>query len=538
MVSNLIWDAWLPIKRKSGAKALIAPWQLTEADDPVVALNAPRPDFNGALVQFLIGLLQTTATPKNHNDWAAWLEEPPTPAVLKAHFEPYAEAFALQGEKGSFMQDFELLDDAGFNSIAELLIDSPGGNTVKENKDHFIKRGRVEQVCPCCAAMALFSLQTNAPSGGQGHRTSLRGGGPLTTLVVVDESRDLPNGLWRNVWLNVLIKQTLNTLTGDKDKTELAAIFPWMAKTRTSEKNTGKETTPLDVHPLQMYWGMPRRIRVQWQSALSGHCDLCNAASDALVTQYQTKNYGVNYVGTWQHPLSPYSMSKSGDLLPQHPQPGGMTYQHWLGLFEGHESQFSAVVVKRYRQLANDWDEQLRLYTFGYDMDNMKARCWYETTFPLFTIPETIRGDFIRRVQALTDSSSEFASFVRSCVKEAWFKRPSDAKGDVSFLTQSFYQHTEIAFYQAAKALQTKLVDGTDQTVLHSWHDTLRNAAFDLFDYWAARGDIAQANPRRVADARSKLIALCHSKKIKEILQLPITEKNSSKTSKPKKEAA
>lgn len=534
---NLINDPWIPVRRKSGVCERIAPWQLTETDDPVMVLNAPRPDFNGALMQFLIGLLQTTATPNNHHAWAAWLEEPPTPAVLKAQFEPYADAFVLQGEKGSFMQDFEPLEGAGFNGIAELLIDSPGGNTVKENKDHFIKRGRVEQVCPCCAATALFSLQTNAPSGGQGHRTSLRGGGPLTTLVILDENSDLPNDLWRSVWLNVLEQQTLNTLTGDKDNTELAAMFPWMAKTRTSEKDTGKETTPLDAHPLQMYWGMPRRIRVEWQSPLSGRCDLCNAVSDSLVTQYQSKNYGVNYVGAWQHPLSPYSRSKTGDLLPQHPQPGGMTYQHWLGLFEDSGHQFSAAVVKRYRQLAQDWDEQLRLYTFGYDMDNMKARCWYETTFPLFILPEAIRLNFIKRIQALTEASTEFASFVRSCVKEAWFKRPGDTRGDVSFLTQSFYQHTEIAFYQAAKALQTKLTDGTDQTVLHSWHETLRKEALDLFDYWAARGDIAQANPRRVADARNKLIALCHSEKIKKALQLPITEKK-SKTSKSKKEAA
>ena len=187
---NLINDPWIPIRRKNGAKALIAPWQLTETDNPVITLNAPRPDFNGALMQFLIGLLQTAATPASHDQWLDWLEEPPTPDVLKAQFEPYADAFALQGEKGSFMQDFEPLEGAGFNGIAELLIDSPGGNTVKENKDHFIKRGRVEQVCPCCAATALFSLQTNAPSGGQGHRTSLRGGGPLTTLVVLDENSD------------------------------------------------------------------------------------------------------------------------------------------------------------------------------------------------------------------------------------------------------------------------------------------------------------------------------------------------------------
>lgn len=535
MLNNLALDIWLPIVRTDGTHELIAPWQLTETDNPVIALDAPRPDFNGALMQFLIGLLQTAVSPAGQREWSAWLVRPPAPEELRTLIAQYASAFELQGEQGSFMQDYDALDGSGFNGIAELLIESPGGNTVKENKDHFIKRGQVEAMCPSCTATALFTLQTNAPSGGQGHRTSLRGGGPLSTLVVLDEHSDLPHDLWRRLWLNILDRSQLGALTGDKDKAALPDIFPWLAKTRTSEKDGGKETTPLDVNPLQMYWGMPRRIRVQWASEQAGHCDVCNAYSETLISQYQTKNYGVNYTSAWQHPLSPYSLNKTGDLLPQHAQPGGMTYHHWLGFVEDTETQFSALVVKRYRKLAADWDEQLRIHAFGYDMDNMKARCWYETTFPLFTIPENIRLDFAKRVQVLTDAASEVAGFVRSCVKDAWFKRPGDAKGDTSFLTQSFYQHTESAFFDAARLLQTKLVDGTDKEVLHAWHKTLLKASFELFDYWAARGDIAQANPRRVAEARDKLKNLAYSKKIKDTLQLPVKEKQANK---PKKEAA
>jgi hypothetical protein len=33
----------------------------------------------------------------------------------------------------------------------------------------------------------LFSLQLNAPSGGKGYRTGLRGGGPLTTLIELQD---------------------------------------------------------------------------------------------------------------------------------------------------------------------------------------------------------------------------------------------------------------------------------------------------------------------------------------------------------------
>ena len=63
------------------------------------------------------------------------------------------------------MQDFDtLITDA--QPIEKLLIDSPGEKTLKENTDHFVKRERVKQLCPCCTTMALLTLQINAPGGG------------------------------------------------------------------------------------------------------------------------------------------------------------------------------------------------------------------------------------------------------------------------------------------------------------------------------------------------------------------------------------
>ena len=526
MISNLLLDAWIPIQRASGKQERIAPWQLTESADSIVQLNAPRPDLNGALIQFLIGVFQTSCMPKNDDQWQDQLYEPPSPTALKQAFELYADAFALQSAKGSFMQDFEVLETEP-NSISDLLIDAPGGNTIKENKDFFVKRGRVEQLCPCCAATALFTLQTNAPSGGAGHRTSIRGGGPLTTLVIVDDKQSvgstqeaLPNDLWRNVWLNILDQTAFKALTGDPKQTARGALFPWMAATRTSEKG-GKDTTALDAHPLQMYWGMPRRIRVHWDSALEGHCDLCHDYSTELVAEYRTKNYGVNYTGAWQHPLSPYSLNKTGDLLPQHAQPNGMTYQHWLNFIETTDTQFSATVVKRYLNVSKDWGDATRLYVFGYDMDNMKARCWYEAVFPLYVVPDEVRVAFSRNIQLLTTSATDVAGFVRTCVKEAWFSRPSDVKGDTSFITKSFYQRTEARFFQLAQAFPSHLQAKSEKELLNAWHSVLMKMAFELFDYWAASGDIAQGNPRIVADARTKLRNLLFGKSIKEALMLP-----------------
>ncbi|HGX92550.1 MAG TPA: type I-E CRISPR-associated protein Cse1/CasA, partial [Candidatus Tenderia sp.] len=164
---------------------------------------------------------------------------------------------------------------------------------------------------------------------------------------------------------------------------------------------------------------------------------------------------------------------------------------------------------------------QLRMAAFGYDMDNMKARCWYESTVPLYTIDEAHREKFAHLVDALTKSAEEVAGFVRSCVKEAWFKRPGDAKGDTSFLNDAFFNHTEGDFYAAVKALIDAIEageDGNDQ-LLH-WHGVLRSAAIELFDHWAAQESLEHANPRRIAAAHTKLIKLIHSKKIKNILPI------------------
>lgn len=514
---NLLFDPWIPIRRESGKKERIAPWQITDQDDSVISIAAPRPDFNGALMEFLVGLFQTTTAPKNHDEWVGWLEEPPNPKMLQEKLTPFSDAFVLNGADACFMQDFEDFEGEA-KPISALLIDSPGAKALKDNTDHFIKRGEVNAICPACAATALYTLQTYAPSGGVGHRTSLRGGGPLTTLVVSDpQGSELAATLWRNVWLNVLDMPRFTGFYGKSDKDELKYIYPWLAVTRTSEPKTGCNTTMEDVNPLQMYWGIPRRIRINWQDTEVGHCDLCGSKTESLIKKYVTRNYGINYTGAWQHPLSPhYIDAKTGEPMPVHAQPGGLSYRHWLGWAMGSETVKSAKVVDAYREdtkrkLEN---EQLRLSVLGYDMDNMKARCWYETTFPLFQINDDyLRKAFTQRVQLLVDAASQVSGFVQTCIKEAWFKRPGDARGETGFLKEAFFQQTEQQFYKTLEQLLSALHTEKDSDVLKGWHTFLKTAAMELFDYWAARSDVAVSDPRRIASAHQKLKNLIYGKK-------------------------
>ncbi len=540
MTINLLTDDWISVRRQKGQRERIAPWRLTEDHDnnPIIALDTPRPDFNGALAQFLVGLLQTAYAPADHAAWVRLIEIPPPPEALREAFAPYEAAFELAGDGARFMQDFEDLADK-YTDIGALLIEAPGKKTLRENRDHFIKRGWVEALCPVCAATALFTLQSNAPEGGAGHRTSLRGGGPLTTLALLEpKSLGLSPSLWRDLWLNVLEQGTVEEgLTGNPDKNQLSDIFPWLAPTRSSEAKTGQGTYSDDAHPLQMYWGMPRRIRLDWDQRIEGACDICGRDEEPLLTRYVTKNYGINYEGAWQHPLSPYSQGKEGELIPLHPQPGGIGYRYWLSYIADGEQSFPARVIGEVRHRLGGRIAS-RLWAFGYDMDSMKARGWHEAEFPLYELEPGLQAAFAERVQALTEAATLVSLYLRSGVKEAWIKFTGEARGDADFLIDEFFGRTQTAFFATLERLKKDLEAGED-TVGHlrKWHGVLRKNALIIFDFWVRPDELAYTDPRRVVSARDKLFRALSSGKLAKLLQLPKQAKKAKGTKSDKKEA-
>lgn len=509
---NLINDPWIPVRRADGSRETIAPWQLTEGiiSNPIVAVASPRPDFDGALTQFLIGLLQTTCAPPDTFTWRQWRRDAPTSDDLRGRFAAVAHAFELEG-KAAFMQDYAPAELTNELDISALLIEAPGEQTLEQNKDHFIKRNGVAQLCPACAATALFSLQTNAPSGGKGYRTGLRGGGPLTTLV-------LGKTLWETCWLNVL-EQTRHLGDG-KTEYEESDRFPWLAPTRISEaKPPAGITTPVDVHPDQQFWAMPRRIRLLAEELQSpAACDLCGAASITIYRRFATRNYGVNYQG-FEHPLSPHYV-KDGLPNPVHPQPGGIGYRHWLGWVENSTdgTRRPAKVIKRFRTQTR---EDGRLWAFGFDMDNMKARCWYDATMPLLTVPEAMDAIFKALVEHLIQGADWVAGALRGRVKDA-LPGAGDARGDLSFVQAHFWDATEVTFYEHAERLRAGLSAPQGEVpVMESWRNVLRTAALSVFDHYAQTGDFDAVDPRRLAIARNDLVKALAGKKLRNLLGLP-----------------
>lgn len=501
------------MRRADDSQKTIAPWEITKnpAGNPIVSLAARRPDFNGTLMQFLIGLLQTTVAPEDEGDWEKWLESPPPPEQLKERFETVAYAFDLDGDGPRFMQDFDLPDVKPWN-ISLLFIDAPS--------THFIKRGVVKGVCPSCAAVSLFTLQTNAPEGGRGHRTSLRGGGPLSTLVIFDPNsgKGLPATLWRNLWLNILEKESFLGLSGNRKKEAASDTFPWMAKTRTSEA-----TYQQDVHPAQMFWAMPRRIRLDFDKAEKGNCDICGR-TDKLVSRYHTRPHGVNYEGAWRHPLSPYYYDKQKQLLPCHAGKFGRSYRHWLGLVgtDSEKSIEQARVIGEFIHRRKGQDEQLLVWAFGYDMKQNKPLCWYESMMPIYQLEdEVLRGEFEDIVKMLVNTANGTGGFVSSCIKEAWAAKWDDNKKvrmkskayeDWSKRTvtqaidKAFWQETETAFYQRLAELVDALKTGEEiKYIRKRWYKNLRNKAEALFNNWVMSQGFEGVDMKRVVKAHKEL---------------------------------
>lgn len=500
---NLITDEWIPVIRQDKSPGCIAPWQIAEQDNPVIEINAPRPDFQGALYQFLIGLLQTCFAPEDEDKWHEYGENPPTQDGLKTHFEKVAFAFEVDNPDGAaFMQDFDL-PDGETKPISALLIEAPGEKTIKDNLDHFIKRGHGDQLCCSCSATALFTLQTNAPSGGSGHRVGLRGGGPLTTLIMPDNETA---SLWQKLWLNVFNQEEMKSA-------EIidASVLPWLDATRLSDEK-GVITTPIDVHPLQRYWGIPRRIRLTTKIE-HGVCDLCGIQSEQLYKEYRTKKHGVKYDGAWVHPLTPYRFDTKKKNLPlsRKGKQGGLGYRHWLGLIlqDLENGDKAALVVQFYNEeRGRALDSSLvSLWCFGYNMDKMKARCWYESRFPVFYLDEKQKNNLMEWGSELINSAREVVKLLHSQVKSAWFRRPEDIKGDMSQIDAQYWQATESGFYQLLEQLaslpgETRMAP---PEIYQAWFETLQKRVFKVFETVTLETNSEDLDLKRIIAAQNGL---------------------------------
>lgn len=441
---NLLRDEWIPVVLRDGVRQTIAPWQI--ADPDIVALDWPRIDFNVACLELLIGLVYLADPPADIDEWEE--RQAPDPDRLRERLARFEPAFNLLGDGPRFLQDLEPLQGEA-NSPDMLFIDSAGEATEKNNADLMTWRGRYPSLSPPMAAMALYTFQAFAPSGGAGNRTSMRGGGPQVTLV------DPGGGLWALIWANVPDGQTAPS----------PDVLPWMQKTEVSTHDA--KVWAQDRHPVEAFFGMPRRLRLLEQ--------------DGTVIGVVQRPHGNNYAG-WRHPLSPYYRMKVGaELLPRHPPAGRFGYRHWLGVVAASPEQEKDGLRQRAEAL-HTWSARAsnqgsaQVIVAGWAMSNMKPLDFSYSTAPLIELNAVAE----HRLAGMVLAADQLALALRQAL------RPVLLEGAArEAVREEFFVRTQTAFEWLLHKLQAN-ADPAD--VARLWLDQMRKTALGLFDAQALPG--------------------------------------------------
>ncbi|TRD15378.1 type I-E CRISPR-associated protein Cse1/CasA [Palleronia caenipelagi] len=459
---NLLTNSWIPVRRTTGTD-VIRPAQIAEED--VLFPDWPRPDLNLACLELLVGLVYIAAPPEDAEDW---LDRKPDPVALQRALDPLALAFELLGDGPRFLQDLERIEGT-VNPPDMLFIDSAGAQAARKNTDLMVKRSRYSSLPLPLAAMALYTLQNFAPAGGAGMRTSMRGGGPMVTLV----RPDVP-GLWPLIWANVPFGQAL-------DADELDEL-PWMRPTRVSDQ--GQVTVPpegwSDPHP-ELFFGMPRRLRL--------------TADESGLTAVNQVPRGTNYAG-WVHPLSPYYLTKT-EKLPKHPKPGGFGYRNWRGILLQSEGGERPGCLNRWLRVRPG--ERARLLVGGWAMSNATPLDFIWSEQPVFSL----NADAETRVADLVEAAEQ-AAYALAINTRAGKGEDDTQSGAAARARQAFFARTQAPF----EDLTREIADGRTD-VAEPWLTVLRRTALALFDAEVMPGlaDLQESRRRKAVDARRNLVS-------------------------------
>ncbi|MCA9524933.1 MAG: type I-E CRISPR-associated protein Cse1/CasA [Myxococcales bacterium] len=499
---NLLDLAWIPVRGAPRRWLTLAEVTRVPAD----AIAAPRADLTCGLLECLVGLAQLALQPDD--DLLIDLDDAPPPAdAFAAGLAPWRSAFQLRGEGPLFLQEHDLPDDADVVPIEKLFLDSSG--------DYFNKPGTTQALCPACAAAALYVHQSRANQGGRGYRTSLRGGAPLSTLVVPAPRAPAPGGtLWRTIFHNLLRAEVLGQLASGPLRAE--AIFPWLLPERPDQLTT------LDVHPLHLWWGMPRRVRLCWTDA-PGTCDLCGEAADATAHAFQRVSLGINYTGAFCHPQNPILEDKLGPRCLA-TSADGVRYKDWLGLVAGSQGKDQQITHAAVIRAAHEQGYTLQIRAFGYAMSSAKPLAWHDRTLPLLDAGPADAGVLAAWIGLAIEAAGYVRSQLLGQIVAAW--TTGKLRGDTAPISNAFWEETEADFFAGVAAVRTGA--GTPEareTASEAWRLALIRHATALFDRYV-QPDVSLGRPlARVMTAFNRLRATLNGPKLRQALALPLPVK-------------
>lgn len=284
---NLLCDPWIPVRADGGTGEFRQiTYEKLLCQENKWQISLPRDDLEMACLQLLICLTQVFFLPTDYK-------------VLRHRIKKYltSEEFAdgiaqvetkwfdLSDPDTPFMQTRGVSAEE-ITPIQKLLIGMPEGN----NHSFFNEVGEVRRLSASCTAIALFNQAANSPSFGGGFKGGLRGGAPVTTLV-------LGESLCDTVWRNVITLDRVKNRLGGVYKHDLSTDKPtWVEPIR---KNETIYSTSIGLMR-GLFW-QPAHVELLLPEK-SASCDLLGIQSEAVYTGFKKEKFSYALIGSWPHP--------------------------------------------------------------------------------------------------------------------------------------------------------------------------------------------------------------------------------------------
>src|SRR5277367_3350478 len=488
MPFNLLDSPFFPVLTRRGRRVWLPFSEIAASgDDEPLDFDWPRADFNIAALEFAVGVATLAFRPLKPTDWERLWDNPPGPEATCNAIAPLIPAFALDGDGPRFMQEFGGLEGRTW-PIEALLIDTPGENGQVKNADVLTHRDRYPALGLAAAAMALYTLQQYAPEGGPGFRTSVRGGGPLTTLVLPPGRNGDRPPLWRIILANIV-----DNPENEIDEADFPKILPWLIPTLISDKeHGGRLLSQADaaVHPLQALFGMPRRVALHFGG--DGLCAMTGNAGPITIS-FDQRPSGVNY-GLWKHSLTPYRRKKEGDdPYSVKPKSARFGYRDWTPVVVG-EKQGALAMPARAIQLARGSRRTLFREMDGAQASVRAAGWAMSTDTPVASLSaeqplhladsEEAQIALDLAAKRFAGSGEAAAAMLVQALKAALFSEGAKPATD-----RAVFEEARVAFYEASEDVFHDLLnamleapEAEGEASSRKWQHALSRAAFSAFD--------------------------------------------------------
>jgi CRISPR system Cascade subunit CasA len=244
-------------------------------------------------------------------------------------------------------------------------------------------------------------------------------------------------------------------------------------------------TTPADAHPLQAFWGMPRRIRLECiANPDAALCDLTGQPDTVVVSAWRQEGGGPEYTG-WRHPLSAYRQGSPGGAWTAVRGSSDVGYEQWVGWVFGdvhHKNRRPAQMLvdwsARVTDLPDETRQRSRILAAGFVSDKGAVGDRIESEMPLPGFDRTTYAAAAYLVQRPVEATTLIGNALSYAAMQTVRARSFSTAG----LVAACWRDTEHDFYRLLRGIQP---GATHEQALNAvaleWLRCLRAVATRLF---------------------------------------------------------